>query len=488
MDEKVAAQLQYPQVKHGSKIISNISMLIFSISVFAALLAWLFYDPTTHFVQDVPGMDRTGNEAVALITRQVKIGDKFSASDGRASAVAGDWPSFRGKYRDNISGDTTRLADTWGQEGPKMLWQVKLGEGHAAASVHNGRVYLLDYDETEKADTLRCLSLDDGKEIWRRWYSVAMKRNHGMSRTIPVVTDRYVVTIGPNCHVMCARSDTGELLWGKDLHEEYGSEVPLWYSGQCPLIENDVAVIAVGGKALFIGVDCETGRIIWETPNPDNWKMSHSSIMPMAFHGKRMYVYCAQGGMIGVSAEARDAGTILFKAPELDARIIAPSPVITGESGIFTAAGYGYGSIAFTIKQEAGVFKAEVLSKYKPTGGLASEIQTPVFFDGHLFCILPKDSGVLRDQFACADTNGAIVWTSGKTSRFGLGPFILADGKFYILSDDGTMTMARASANGYEQLDQFRLFEGIDSWGPIALAGGRMILRDSTRLFCFDMR
>ena len=71
---------------------------------------------------------------------------------------------------------------------------------------------------------------------------------------------------------------------------------PLWYAGQCPLIDGDIAVIApCGDKALMIGVDCETVRVVWETPNPHGWEMSHSSIMPMTLNGKRMYVYCAIG-------------------------------------------------------------------------------------------------------------------------------------------------------------------------------------------------
>ena len=61
----------------------------------------------------------------------------------------------------------------------------------------------MDYDREKKQDAVRCLSLADGKEIWRYSYPVAVKRNHGMSRTMPAVTDKYVVGHGPKCHVAC---------------------------------------------------------------------------------------------------------------------------------------------------------------------------------------------------------------------------------------------------------------------------------------------
>ena len=54
---------------------------------------------------------------------------------------------------------------------------------------------------------------------------------------------------------------------------------------QCPLIDRQTAVIAPGGRALMIGVDCATGEILWETPNPDGWKMSHSFPNFLSQHG-----------------------------------------------------------------------------------------------------------------------------------------------------------------------------------------------------------
>ena len=77
-----------------------------------------------------------------------------------------------------------------------------------------------------------------------------------------------------------------------------GKITPDFYSGQCPLIDNDVAVLAPGGKALMIGVRCSDGEILWRTPNPDSLLMSHGSIMPMVIHGRKMYVYNAVGGVV----------------------------------------------------------------------------------------------------------------------------------------------------------------------------------------------
>ena len=110
----------------------------------------------------------------------------------------------------------------------------------------------MDYDRDKKQDALRCLSLADGREIWRYAYPVSVKRNHGMSRTVPAVTDKLVVAMGPKCHVVCLDPATGELRWGLDLVRQYGTTVPPWYAGQCPLIDNGAVILAPGGKAALL--------------------------------------------------------------------------------------------------------------------------------------------------------------------------------------------------------------------------------------------
>jgi outer membrane protein assembly factor BamB len=383
--------------------------------------------------------------------------------------------------------DGPPLADAWGDDGPARLWSVELGEGHAGAAVRNGRVYVLDYDEQAHADALRCLSLDDGREIWRRAYEVRVKRNHGMSRTVPAVTDDFVVTMGPLCHVTCVRADSGEFVWGLDLVREFDTKVPLWYTAQCPVIDDGTAVIAPAGEVLMMGVDGASGEVLWQTPNPHEWEMSHSSVVPAVIHGRRMYVYCAIGGMVGVSAEEADRGTILWEASQWDRAVVAPSPVVLPDGRIFVPAGYGGGSMMVRIERTESGFAAKELYTLTPRQGLACEQQTPVLYAGYLYGILPKDGGALRNQLVCFDPEGTVVWNSGKTERFGLGPYLAADGKLFVLDDDGTLTLVRTSAEGYEVLDRRRILDGRDAWAPMALAADRLILRDSHTMVCLDV-
>jgi len=456
----------------------------------ALLAAWVRHDPTRGFIENVPGMDgRPAGKARGRGEKPVEIGESFERFGPNPPAVEGSWPRFRGNRLDNICGEAVKLADKWDPDGPPLKWSLDLGEGHAGPAVHRGRVYILDYDEAERADALRCFSMSDGKEIWRRSYKVPVKRHHGMSRTVPAVTDAFVVTIGPKCHSMCVDTESGDLLWGKDLVAEFGTKAPLWYTAQCPLVDGTIAVLApCGTNILMMGVECSTGDIVWQTPGDGELQMSHSSIMPMTLGGKRQYVYAAIGGIVGVSAEESDRGALLWKTTEFDPRVIAPSPVAIDEERFFMTAGYGGGSIMVRVTGEENRFVAKTVYRHGPDGGLASEQQSPILYDGALFGILPKDGGTLRNQLICIHPDNRILWTSGKANRFGLGPFIIADGKLFVLSDDGELFMMEATTEGYRPLASAKILEGPDAWGPMVCIGGLLLARDSHRMVCVDLR
>lgn len=421
-----------------------------------------------------------------LSSEKVSLEGVLETLDGSPGKTFSAWPRFRGAGFNNISLDNGSILENWPPAGPPVLWTVKLSEGHSGPAVLNGRVFIMDYDEAREGDVLRCFSFENGREIWRRWYKAPTKRNHGVSRTVPAVTEKHTVTMGPRCHVSCVDTETGAFRWGLDLVRDFGATVPLWYTGQCPLIDNGVAVLAPGGKSLMIGVDCETGKVLWEAPNSDGLKMSHSSIIPMTLAGKRTYVYTALGGAIGVSAEADDRGAILWTAKEWNNSVLSPSPVQIDDRRVFLTSGYGGGSMMLEVTRENDTFSARPIFELEKTT-FSCEQQTPIFYRGYLFGILPKDASALRGQFVCLDSTGKIRWTSGKTERFGLGPFLVVQDKVLILNDTGELTLIRASLDGYERLARARVLHGRDAWAPMALVDSRLLLRDSENLICLDL-
>jgi len=478
-------------IKKRSLIVAGV-VLVFAFILFF----WLLKDQPLDLSERIPGMDeRPKTEAKS---DSVIIGQFFDTLGTMDGVIPGDWPRFRGKDFDNISKDTTPLAESWDTSGPAIIWRTTLGEGYAGPAVHNGRVYLFDYNERKKADALRCFSLSSGKELWRRWYYVDMKRNHGYSRTIPAVTDKYVVTIGPRSHVMCVDPVSGKMLWSHDLEKEFGIKgtekgriTPDFYTGQCPLIDDDVAVIAPGGKALMIGVDCSSGRIIWQTPNPDSLRMSHGSIMPMTIQGKRMYVYNAVGGVCGISAEKSDVGKLMLTTTEWSPATTAASPILLGNNEIAVFGSYGAGGARISISSSGSGYTATVKEQHKATDGLASDQQTPVVLGNYIWSVLPENAGALKKQLVCYKKSDLLtaIWSSGKENRFGrgLGPYIVSGNNLYLLDDDGNLYFYKIQDTKVTLIASHKILKGVEAWGPMAIAGKYLIMRDARNLLCLNI-
>ncbi len=452
----------------------------------AAMVFWLLHDSDKPLSLRIPGTDQASRSELGG-TNPVLAGMLIRGEEDPAMRPApephptlpGAWPQFRGPNRDDISPEQTKLARRCDPSALRQLWGVDVGEGYAGPAVREGRVYLMDYDRDKKQDALRCLSLENGHELWRYAYPVRVKRNHGMSRTVPAVTDKLVVAIGPKCHVVCAHPVTGELRWGIDLVRQYGATVPQWYAGQCPLVENNTVILAPGGRnALLMAVDGDTGEVLWRTPNPKGWKMTHSSIMPAEFGGQRMYLYCADKGVVAVGATN---GAVLWETTDWKIKIATvPSPLVLDGGRVFLSGGYDAGSLMLQIRKEGDRFSTETVFKLEPKifGALQ---HTPILHEEHIY-------GVRADgRFACLTLDGKPVWVSDPSQQFGYGPFLAADGLILAMNDSGVLREIELTPQKYKLLGEARVLQGRESWGPMALAGRRLLVRDLTRLACLEL-
>jgi len=470
----------------------------------AGVGVWLSRSQAYELKLRLPGSDRPEGQSGQEVPE--KIEGKLTVFDGKPMPKArGSWPCFRGATREGISDDMTALADAWPAAGPRVAWAMKVGEGHAGVSILKGKVYLHDYDAEKRQEVIRCMSLADGKDIWAYAYKVRIKRNHGVSRTVPAVTDEHLLALGPKCHVTCLDSNTGQLQWAIDLVTEYGTKVPYWYAGQCPMIDDGNAILAPCGNVtehidsagrpatrgkdvLMTAIRCKPGpdgarQVVWEVPNTDGWQMTHSSIAVLELEDyTKIYVYCGSGGLVGVRAED---GKVLFKTTDWKIRSAnVPTPVAIREGGkLFLCGGYGAGSMMLQVLKEGDAYAAKVLVR-NPPAVFGSQQQTPIYYKNHLF------GTRVDEQFVCLSNQGQVVWTSGPDAKFGKegGGYVIADDKVFALDDNGVMTMFRATPQSYQQLGRAKVLGGHHSWGPIAAADGFMICRDLENLVCLDLR
>lgn len=468
----------------------NILQLIvksgFVLLAVAGLWSYLNYQSSRKIEYATAMRDHSENRVVKQ--KILQIGDKYIRfkPDSILHPFGGIWPCFRGDKGDNLVTDDTPLSQSWADSGPTVLWRQTLGEGYAGAIIVNERVYILDYLEDEESDALRCFSTQTGEELWQRSYYNPLRRNHGKSRTVPAYADDVVVTFGPTAQIMAVNATSGDLLWSLDLISRYGGEVPQWYAGQCPLIDDGKVILGIGGdKILMTAIDLQSGKTVWDLPNVNGIRMSHASVLSTELEGIHQYVYAGLGGITGCDVN----GKLLWMCNEWKPAVWAPTPVKIAMNKLFLTAGYGAGSALLTIEKHGETFEATVEKQWKPNTGPASEQQTPIVIGSTLFVIQPKDAGALRNEMIAADINElpAIRASSGRQARFGLGPYLYADHAFWIADDEGVLHVYTYEKNMFNYRAHYKVLPGVDSWAPIACANGIMILRDSKSMVCLNL-
>jgi outer membrane protein assembly factor BamB len=183
-----------------------------------------------------------------------------------------------------------------------------------------------------------------------------------------------------------------------------------------------------------------------------------------------------------VAGVAADDGSLLWECPDWKISIATvSSPVAVPNNRVFLAGGYKAGSMMLEIGEQGGKWRINTAFRLDAETFGATQ-QTPVLHDGHLYGVRPNG------ELACLDLLGKVLWTSGTSHRFGLGPFLIADGRIFAMNDHGELTMARATPEEFRPLAQAKVLDGHDAWGPMAIAGGLLIVRDLTRMVCLDLR
>jgi len=397
-----------------------------------------------------------------------------------APGQAGDWPQFRGPDRDATSKETG-LLHSWPETGPEVLWTTEVGDGYSSPAIHNGRVYINDYNKDTNEWLVRCLLLADGKEQWRFGYEKKIRPNHGITRTTPAVDGKYVVSLDPKCILHGLDAATGKELWNKNLVQEFHATIPAWYAGQSPLLEKNYVVIATGGDAVLVAFDKATGNPIWQTPNPEGWNMTHASVMPTVIEGVKQYVYATLEGALGVDASD---GKLLWTFPWKFNIAVPVSPLPISDGRIFLTSCYDADTVMIRVKREGETFAAEKLFSFD-SSVWNSETHTPVFYKDHLFAVGKEKRGL----FTCLDLTGRQVWTSQGHASFGLGNYILADDMFFLLEGKtGMLRLVEASTTEYKELASAQILSGHDVWAPMALSDGKLVLRDMVKMVCIDVR
>lgn len=419
------------------------------------------------------------------------------------TAEAQEWPQFLGPERDGTSPQKNILRQ-WPESGPEQLWTVEVGRGYAGPAVKDGKVYLLDRDD-QKGDIMRCFDLDNGKELWRFAYDAPGSVMFPGSRSVPTVDGDYVYSCGHNGDLYCFDIQTHQPVWHKNVWTDFGSEeLPIWAISQCPLVYGELVIVAYIApetpEAGVVAYNTLSGEMVWKTPplgqetyvsptvaridGSDHIVMVTSSTNPVS----RPDAEKVMGNVVGIDPLN---GKILWEYSNWECHISVPPAVDAGNNKLLITGGYELGAVMIEVRRQPdGSYGTTELFRTEEFG---DQTKPPLLIDGYFYA--QYGTNRKRDGLTCMNMDGEIMWKTRRDPDFNKGSMILADG--LILATDGStmLYLIDPDPSGFKPIASAEVLSssggsgrgggfGSQNWAPMALAEGKLLVRDQSRMVC----
>jgi outer membrane protein assembly factor BamB len=410
-----------------------------------------------------------------------------------SNTYAQDWPHYLGP-NGNSSSNQKNILHSWPQQRPEVLWTTAVGIGYGGPVVKDGKVYLLDRDD-KVGDKMRCFDLSNGKELWSFGYDAPGSVMFPGSRSVPALDGNRLYSCGPYGNLYCIDINTHKALWNKNVWTDFGGgEIPRWAITQCPLVLGDLLILASQApQAGVVAYDKLTGNVRWKTPSlgavgyvsPAIVKVGKESHVVMITASAGRGESASGGKVVGIDPLT---GKVLWEYTNWQCGIPVPSAVDAGEGRVLITGGYQAGAAMIKVEKKAdGSYSVSELYKNADFG---AHTQPPVLYNGNFYA--QYSTNERKDGLVCMSIDGKIKWKTGRTPLFDKGGLILADGlllgtdgssKLYLIEPDPSAFKPIATSDLLKPETGFKGSSN-QNWAPLALADGKLLIRDQSRLIC----
>jgi len=391
----------------------------------------------------------------------------FLAMPGEAA----DWPQWRGPDRNGISSETG-LLDTWPAGGPRQIWKAQgLGQGYAAFAIAQGRLFT----QGQRGDHQFVLALDaaTGKPIWETPTGPAFSQDRGDGpRGTPTVDGDRLFAMAGEGTLVSLDTQTGKVFWKMNVIEKFGGRAPHWGVSESPLVDGANLIVTPGGRgAAIVALDKKTGNVVWQSQSDS---AGYSSAISAEVGGIRQIIVFTGDGVVGLRA---DNGALLWKYDKVSNRTANIATPIFQNGLVFVSSDYGTGCALLKLTAEGATVKASQVYFSKD---MQNHYSTSVIVDGHIYGFSKAILTAMNLE------TGQVEW---RDRSVGKGSLTYADGKLYLLSEDGVIGLAEATPSGYKERSRFQISRGaFPTWTPPVISGGKLYLREQDNLYCYDIK
>ena len=437
---------------------------------------------------------------------EVKAGAALP-KDLRTRRSGSDWPSFLGPTGDSISTEKGILSP-WPKEGPRLVWQRRLGEGYGMPAIGRGRLFV--FDRTGERARLRCCNSETGEDLWTFDYATDYRDLYNYSggpRCSPILDGDRLYIYGVEGMLYCLRVEDGKPIWKVDTVADFHVRQNFFGVGSTPVVEGDLLLAQVGGSPKsdrsrtaqdspksddsgLVAFDKYTGKVRYRVGDE---LASYSGPKVTTLAGRRWCFAFARGGLVGLDpANGKVDFHFPWRAKILES-VNASNPVVVGNR-VFISETYGLGSALLEVKP--GECKEVWTDRDKGIRekSMRCHWNTPIHVGGYLYGCSGRHTN--EAELRCIElATGKVMWRKRDLTRTSL---LLVDNHFICLGEDGMLRLLKVNPDKYEEVSSVELkHPGADGqaepllnepcWAAPILSHGLLYLRGADRLVCLEL-
>ncbi|MDB6065628.1 MAG: Pyrrolo-quinoline quinone [Pedosphaera sp.] len=396
------------------------------------------------------------------------------------TALAGDWPQWRGPDRTGHVPDGVAVPATLPSELTSIV-RIKIGDGLASPVVGGGKVFYLDNQAGQ--ETLHAVDAAKLEELWH----ANIDKVHGDSQSVPgprctpVLDGDRIYAQSCRGELRCLKVADGSQLWSVNYTTDFsalfmgerGSAQGATRHGNngAPIIDGDKLYAAVGGTngESLVCFEKLTGKVIWKSQND---QASYAAPIIATVDGVRQLVVFTASGVVGL--DLRD-GKLLWRLPlKTTFARHATTPVVVGDTVV--VASHELGMVGIKISHKGDGWEAAQAWVKKES---AINFTSPVAVGDYVYGLGPTKNLI------CVDAKtGAQAWSKAgyinTSADVAHAAFIVMDKNILALTDGGQLVLFAADPKEFKEAGTTQVCG--KNWCNPAYSDGKLFLRDAHEL------
>ena len=407
------------------------------------------------------GSNRT-NRPVQTVTHGTRAGGITSSGETIIQ--------WRGQDRTGIFHETGLLT-SWNENQPQLLWHFDgLEDGHSSPAIANGHIFVKGM--ANGRGFLYKLDLN-GNLLQKVEYGPEWNRNYDGSRGTITPSGNNLYFISGMGVIYCFDQQLN-LIWSRNLLDDFNASNIRWGITESPLIVGNKVIATPGGaEHNVVALNKHTGALVWSTPAMGDVS-AYCSPLFIDSQDVPLIVTITANHVIGLDA---DTGTMLWSHPHTNRWNVHPNTPVYSNGMILVTSGYGQGSQMLRLTNGGrGVQLVWATRLFDNQMGGVVKVGNYVFGSGHNN----------RFWFCLNWYTGEVMWQERGLNN---GVVIANDGMLYLYTDRGEIVLVRATPERLDIVGRFPITLGTDQhWAHPIIYNGMLIVRRGDTLMAFDLK